>query len=65
MESSVDYSRDCNCKELSGCKVGHNVVNALDFLALLCLPIVMVYLVVVFVHVRSLVVDETIKGDDE
>ena len=40
-------------------------MNALDFLALLCLPIVLVYLVVVFVHVRSLVVEETIKGDDE
>jgi len=40
-------------------------VNALDFLVLLCLPIVLVYLVVVFVHVRSLVVEETIKGDGE
>jgi hypothetical protein len=38
-------------------------VNALDFLALLCLPIVMVYLVVVFVHVRSLVVEEKVEDE--
>ena len=28
-------------------------MNGLDFLALLCLPIVLVYLVVVFIHVRT------------
>ena len=38
-------------------------MNALDFLALLCLPIVMVYLVVVFVHVRSLVVEEKVEDE--
>ena len=38
-------------------------MNALDFLALLCLPIVLVYLVVVFVHVRSLVVEEKVEDE--
>ena len=40
-------------------------MNGLDFLALLCLPIVLVYLVVVFIHVRTLLPDSEEKDTKE